>query len=86
MTVAEYNERNGRSKKLLLWFAMISFVMVFAGLTSAYVVSNSRSDWKNFEMPSAFIISTIVILISSLTFHMAKRAIQSNNRSQTSAY
>ena len=86
MTVEEYTEREGRSKKLLLWFAMISFVMVFAGLTSAYVVSKARTDWKNFEMPSAFLISTVVILISSVTFHLAKRAIKENNRSLTSTY
>jgi len=86
MTIIEYKERDGRSKKLLLWFAMISFTMVFAGLTSAYVVSKSRADWKNFEMPSAFLISTAVILISSVTFHMAKNAIKTNNRSLTSTY
>ena len=86
MTVEEYKEREGRSKKLLLWFAMISFVMVFAGLTSAYVVSKSRADWKNFEMPSAFLISTAVILISSITFHLAKKSNQANNRSQTTIY
>lgn len=86
MTVEEYHERSGRSKKMLLWFAMISFVMVFAGLTSAYVVSKSRSDWKNFEMPSAFLISTVVILISSITFHLAKKAIKENNRSLTTTY
>jgi cytochrome c oxidase subunit 3 len=86
MTVEEYNDREGRSKKLLLWFAMISFVMVFAGLTSAYVVSKSRADWKNFEMPTAFIISTVVIMISSITFYMAKKAIQNNNRSLTTTY
>jgi cytochrome c oxidase subunit 3 len=86
MTLVEYNERESRSKKLLLWFAMISFTMVFAGLTSAYVVSKSRADWKNFDMPSAFLISTVVILISSITFQFAKQAIKSNNRSLTSFY
>jgi cytochrome c oxidase subunit 3 len=86
MTVEEYNNREGRSKKLLLWFAMISFVMVFAGLTSAYVVSKSRADWNNFEMPTAFLISTVVILISSITFHLAKKAIQTGDRSLTTTY
>ena len=86
MTVEEYNDREGRSKKLLLWFAMVSFVMVFAGLTSAYVVSKSRADWKNFEMPTAFLISTVVILISSMTFHLAKKSMQNGNRTQTTTY
>lgn len=86
MTVEEFNEREGKSKKLLLWFAMISFVMVFAGLTSAYVISKSRSDWKSFDLPIAFLISTAVILISSVTFQLAKKAIKDNNRNLTSTY
>ncbi len=87
MTAQEYQNRKGQSYKLLLWFAMISMVMMFAGLTSAYVVSSSRKDWlKDFGMPSAFVISTIVIMISSLTFHLALTAIRANNRNQTSMW
>ncbi|MGK4566158.1 cytochrome c oxidase subunit 3 [Flavobacterium sp. 3HN19-14] len=86
MTFEEHKERNARSKKMLLWFAMISMIMVFAGLTSAYVVSKSRADWKSFEMPVSFIISTVVILISSVTFHLAKTSVQKDNRSAASAY
>ncbi|MXN92287.1 heme-copper oxidase subunit III [Flavobacterium sp. Sd200] len=81
MTLDEHYERNARSKKMLLWFAMISMFMMFAGLTSAYVVSTSRPDWvKDFVLPQAFSISTVVIIISSATFHLAIKAIKSNNR------
>ena len=86
MTIEEHKERNDRSKKMLLWFSMISFVMVFAGLTSAYVVSKSRADWNDFEIPSAFLISTIVMLISSITFHLAKNAIKADKLSLTTGY
>ena len=42
-------ERKSRTKKMMLWFGMISMAMTFAGLTSAYVVSSSRADWlENF--------------------------------------
>lgn len=69
MTLEEHNQRKARSNKLLLWFAMISMVMMFAGLTSAYVVSTSRPDWVNdFKLPQAFWMSTGVMLLSSLTF------------------
>ena len=82
MTIQEHKERTARSYKLILWFAMISMIMMFAGLTSAYVISASRPDWlKEFDMPSAFWASTGVMLVSSLTFHLAKKAIQKNNRS-----
>ena len=44
--------QNRRTKKMMLWFGMISMAMTFAGLTSAYVVSSTRSDWlTNFSIP-----------------------------------
>lgn len=86
MTIQEQKDRNIKTKKMLLWFAMISFIMVFAGLTSAFIVSKSRPDWKPIALPLAFSISTAVILISSLTFLLAKKAIKKDNRSQTTLY
>ncbi|HEU4497280.1 MAG TPA: cytochrome c oxidase subunit 3 [Flavobacterium sp.] len=87
MTIQEHKERTGRSYKLILWFAMISMIMMFAGLTSAYVISSSRPDWlKDFSLPVAFWASTGVILASSITFHMAKKAIRKDNRSSATAF
>jgi cytochrome c oxidase subunit 3 len=87
MTLEEHNERKSQSFKLILWFAMLSMVMMFAGLTSAFIVSTSRPDWLNdFKMPTAFLLSTLVIIISSFTFHMVKKSIQLNNRSKTSFF
>ena len=87
MTPQEYKERSDRSYKLLLLFAMISMTMMFAGLTSAFVVSKSRADWlKDFQLPIAFYISTAVIIGCSVTFHLAKKAIQNDNRKATTTY
>lgn len=87
ITVTEHNDRTSRSYKLLLIFAMISIVMLFAGLTSAYVVSKSRRDWlQNFELPQTFLWSTIVILLCSVTFYLAKKSIQKDDRKSTSVY
>lgn len=87
MTPAEEKARNERSYKLLLLFAMLSMTMMFAGLTSAFVVSKSRADWlKNFELPVAFYISTAVIITCSITFHLAKKAIQKDNRNATTSF
>ena len=70
-------EKIGRAKKTMLWFAMISMTMTFAGLTSAYVVSSSRPDWlKDFDLPPMLLWSTIAIIGSSITIHLAKNAIQ----------
>jgi len=55
MTAEEHKARTDRSYKLLLLVSMVSMVMVFAGLTSAFVVSKSRQDWlKDFHLPTAF--------------------------------
>lgn len=69
--------KKNRAKKMMLWFAMISMTMSFAGLTSAYIVSKSRPDWiSGFEIPQAFYISLVLVLISSLTIFIARTSIQ----------
>ena len=87
LTQGTLEEKNNRAKKMMLWFGIISLVMSFAGWTSAFVVSSSRPDWlKDFQLPNAFIISTVIILISSLTFIFAKKALKNNNRQQTTIF
>ncbi|MEK8178721.1 cytochrome c oxidase subunit 3 [Flavobacterium buctense] len=87
MSAEEHKARKARSQKLLLWFAMGSMTMMFAGITSAFVVSKSREDWmKEFQMPSAFYFSTLAIILCSVTFHLAKKAIQKDDRKATSSF
>lgn len=70
----ELETKQVRAKKMMLWVGMISISMTFAGLTSAYVVSSSRADWLDkFQIPSAFTISTFLIVLSSATFYLAKK-------------
>jgi cytochrome c oxidase subunit 3 len=87
MTPEEHKLRTERSYKLLLLVAMVSMTMMFAGLTSAFVVSKSRLDWlKDFQMPPAFFYSTAVIISCSITFHLAKKAILKDNRNATTSF
>lgn len=84
LTEGTLEEKNNRAKKMMLWFGIISLVMSFAGWTSAFVVSSSRPDWlKDFRLPNAFIISTMVIMLSSITFILAKKALKNNNKKVT---
>ena len=84
LTQGTKEEKNSRAKKMMLWFGIISLIMSFAGWTSAFVVSSSRPDWlKDFVLPNAFIISTVVIVISSLTIILAKRALNSGHHKAT---
>ena len=69
--------KTNRAKKMMLWFGMISMSMTFAGLTSAYVVSSSRSDWiQQIELPFAFTLSTFLIILSSCTFYGGLKMMQ----------
>ena len=70
----ENDSINIKSKKMMLWAGMISLTMTFAGLTSAYIVSSQRADWIiEFNFPSSFYWSTLVIILSSLTFYISKK-------------
>jgi cytochrome c oxidase subunit III len=61
-------------KKFALWLFIVSIVMLFAALTSAYIVKQADGNWLSFELPRAFIASTILIAISSLTMHLSYSA------------
>ena len=69
--------KTSRAKKNMLWFGIISLTMSFAGLTRAYVVSKERPDWiSSFEIPQAFYIALVLIVLSSATVYLALRAIK----------
>jgi len=70
---------NEKAKKMLLWFGLVSIGMMFAGLTSGYLVRRVAGNWLQFQMPSTFAISTAIILLSSITMNMAIQAIKKGN-------
>lgn len=76
----ELRERVNRS---LLYIGIFSSVMLFAGLTSAYIVRQADGNWLQFTLPSMFWVSTGLILASSASVNWAliaaKRSIQTNN-------
>lgn len=57
--------------KFMLWVAMGSICMMFAGLTSAYIVKRNQSNFLEFDLPVVFWYSTAVIFLSSVTVHLA---------------
>jgi cytochrome c oxidase subunit III len=60
--------------KFTMWVAIGSIVMMFAGLTSAYIVKRNQANWQSFELPVAFWYSTVVMAASSLTLYLASKA------------
>lgn len=79
-------EQKRKVRKPLLWIALASIVMAFAGLTSGYVVSRSalmaESRWLVFALPQEFYYATAVIILSSLTLIWALRSAKHNKSSQ----
>ena len=69
-----------KSAKPMLLVSMISMVMFFAGLTSAYVISMRRDDWVRFDLPQAFYISTFLIVFSSILLMLSQKFLKDNNR------
>ncbi len=79
ITQISEKEKRARARKMMLWFGIVSLIMGFAGWTSAYIVSSSREDWlADFQLPSAFLYSTLVIVFSSLTYFLAQKAVRQN--------
>ena len=70
-------------KKFLMWLYIVSMVMIFAGLTSAMIVSmkdNIKNDsWRTIDIPATFLVSTVVAVLSSVTLYWAQRGAKKNN-------
>jgi cytochrome c oxidase subunit 3 len=58
-------------KKFGMWIFMASVMMLFMGLTSAYIVRRAEGNWRFFELPSLFYYSTAVVLLSSVLLQWA---------------
>ena len=55
------------AKKFGLWLFIITVVMIFAALTSAYIVRQAEGNWLVFELPVEMYYTTVVIFLSSIT-------------------
>ena len=58
-------------KKFALWLFIVTVIMIFAALTSAYIVRQAEGNWLVFELPNLFLVTTGIILASSGTMHWA---------------
>jgi cytochrome c oxidase subunit 3 len=86
LTEGTSQEKQKRAKKMMLWFGIVSLIMSFAGLTSAFIVSSSREDWlANFVLPNSFTYSTLIILLSSIFLYAAKQSLKKNQVTTTTS-
>ena len=73
-TVAMEQRKRIHPHKFTLWVGIASIIMMFAGLTSAYIVKRNQVNWTSFELPTMFWYSTLAILASSATLFLAQNA------------
>ena len=79
LDVISDQQRKIHPHKFTLWVAIGSILMMFAGLTSAYIVKRSQANWLMIEMPLVFWYSTVTILVSSVTVQLSLKAIKQRN-------
>jgi cytochrome c oxidase subunit III len=58
-------------KKFAMWLFLASVTMLFASLTSAYIVRAAEGNWLYFELPGLFYVTTGLIILSSITLQWA---------------
>ena len=77
--IEENRITRGKVAVPLLWLSIVAMIMIFASLTSAYVVSWGKGGWLQFELPQLFYVSTAIILISSITMNWTLASVKQNN-------
>lgn len=84
MTAPRYERTTNRIHplKFALWIAMASITMMFGAFTSAYMVRRSAGNWLEFEFPTIFFSSTLVLLISSVLLHISFKSFISERESR----
>lgn len=82
MNIVSSRQQKIHPHKFTLWIAIGSIIMMFAGLTSAYIVKGEQPGWSTVVVPKLFYYSTGVILISSLTMQMALKAFKERGMQQ----
>lgn len=69
-----------KAAKPLLYIAMVSIVMLFSGLTSAYIVRADNGNWLVFDLPKALFVSTALVICSSIALLFAQFALRKNHK------
>ena len=69
--------------RFLLILMIVSIFMMFAGLSSGYIVRRNEGNWLEFDLPIGFIYTTLMIVVSSITLQWAWLAARKDNLAQT---
>jgi cytochrome c oxidase subunit 3 len=76
--IREPKESAMNTSKFILWMFIVTIVMLFAALTSAYIVKQGEGNWLEFQLPDIFWLNSAVIICSSLFMQMAYNSARKN--------
>lgn len=82
IAVMKQEKKRMHPLKFVMWAGCASIVMMFAGLSSAYIVKRNQTNWLTFDIPLIFYYSTAVILLSSVTIMLSRKAFISHQMKQ----
>jgi len=73
-----------KAQKFNLWLGMLGMFMMFAALSSGFIVYTASGVDKGIKtlLPNALLYSTMVIVVSSLTMFLAHRAAKNGEASK----
>jgi cytochrome c oxidase subunit 3 len=60
------------------WVLLTAIIMLFAGLSSAYIVLRGLPQWQNITLPRIVWANTLVLLASSVALEFARQAVRRN--------
>ncbi len=74
---AEIQQFKPGISRILTGFLLLVVLMTFGGLIAAYIViaTNNVAEWNPFDLPIQVWFSTLIIIGSSITYHLAQTAI-----------
>jgi cytochrome c oxidase subunit 3 len=64
-------QKQAGAVRLVMYLYLAATFMAFAGLTSAYIVTKAEGKMQTFTLTPIFYVNTLVLLMSSVTLHLA---------------
>lgn len=77
--IRDRKESSVHPQKFIVWLFIATIVMLFAALTSAYLVKQGEGNWLHFDIPGMFWITSAIIVLSSISMQMAYTAARRNS-------
>ncbi len=73
-------------QKFIVWLFIVTTVMMFAGWTSTFIVAQADGAGMAVELPGVFTVSTVLLVLSSISMHLAYRSGKKDNIGQVKAF